>query len=187
MKLRKMLCTLVAGALLLGLTACGGSAASSSTPKDYAQIVHNARSDEWNEAYSILSPDLENAGQYKAIDGYASDMDKDALSAQAQMIFQMLNLTDADMQNYAISMSLMNVKSYAVVVILPAEGKADTVKSGLQAYIDGQKMNMETYLPDQYEIASNAKLVTADSGEVILVCCEDADTVLSSIESALKA
>ncbi len=187
MKLRKLFCALVAGALLLGLAGCGSSSASSSTPKDYAQIVHNARTDDMNEAYSILSPDTANAGQYKVIDGYSGDLDKDALSAQAQMILQMLNLTDADMQDYAISMSLMNVKSYAVIVILPAEGKADTVKNGLQAYLDGQKMNMQNYLPDQYEIANKAKLVTADSGEVILVCCEDSDTVLASIESALKA
>lgn len=44
---------------------------------------------------------------------------------------------------------------------------------------------MEHYLEDQYEIAKAAKVETAPTGEVILVCCEDSDTVLANIKAAL--
>jgi hypothetical protein len=189
MKSRKLFSLAMVGVILLALVGCKSNAPSSSAAaaKDYSQVIHDARTDEYNEAYSILSPDKTGNATYALIDGHSADMDADGIAAQADMALQMLNLSAADMQDYALSISLMNIKSYAVAVIKPADGKADTVKKGLQDYVDMQKKNMETYLPDQYEIAKDAKVVVTSGGEVVLVCCENADTVLSSIENALKA
>jgi len=69
----------------------------------------------------------------------------------------------------------------------PAEGCADTVKAGLQAFIDTQCNNFETYLADQYEIAKNAKLETLDDGTIVMVMCANADAVYDAIVAALAA
>ena len=48
--MKKFIAALLAGLTLFTLVGCsGGSKADSSTPKDYAQIIHDARSDEDNE------------------------------------------------------------------------------------------------------------------------------------------
>ena len=56
----------------------------------------------------------------------------------------------------------------------------------LQAFIDQQKAAQEHYLEDQYAIAKNAKLGVMPGGEVVMVMCENADTVYANIEKALK-
>lgn len=193
MKMKRLFAAVLAGTLALACTGCGAAASSGSASvpaaagKNYAQILHDARTDEYNESYFILAPDKTGAGTYTATDGFAADLDADGLQTQADMLFQMLNLKPEDVDDYAITLSLMNTRSYAVAIVRPAAGKAAEVKKGMQDYIDGQKLNMETYLPDQYEVAKDARIVETDSGEVVLVCCEDADSVLSSIEAALKA
>ena len=96
-------------------------------------------------------------------------------------------LTAEDMDSFAVSLSLMNTQAYCVAVIKPAEGAEDTVKNGLQNYIDTQMQSFEHYLVDQYEIASNARFETLDDGTVVLVMCEDADTVYDAVIAGIEA
>ena len=54
--MKKFIAALLAGLTLFTLVGCsGGSKADSSTPKDYSQIIHNARSDEDNEYDMIFT------------------------------------------------------------------------------------------------------------------------------------
>ena len=69
----------------------------------------------------------------------------------------------------------------------PAEGKTDAVKQALQDFVTHEQMSMEHYLEDQYQIAKAAKVEVLPSGEVVLVCCENSDAVLSAIKTALAA
>ena len=91
------------------------------------------------------------------------------------------------MDSFAISVSLMNVKAYGIAVIKPAQDSEDTVKEGLQGFIDQQQQNFQMYLPDQYEVAKNARLETLEDGTVVMVMCEDQDTVFDSIIDSLQA
>lgn len=124
-----------------------------------------ARTDEENEAYQVLC-------------------DKDAIE---DAYYQVVGFTASDVDEIAMSVSLINVKAYGIVVVKPAEGCADTVKAGLQAFIDTQCANFETYLADQYEIAKNAKLETLEDGTIVMVMCENADSVYESIVASLGA
>ena len=45
--------------------------------------------------------------------------------------------------------------------------------------------SMEHYLEDQYLVAKAATVTVAPTGEVVLVCAEDHDTILANIEKAL--
>ena len=167
MKLKRIFAALLAGAALLALVGCGtsgstGKPASSaaSTPKDYTQILHDARSAEDNEYYMIFTKGAD--GKYTAQYGYSKDYEADQLHDEiANMMMPMLNLEDGMAEDFAASLSTMMVQSYGVAIVKPAE--------------------------DQYQIAKNAKVETLPSGEVVLVCCEDSDTVLANLKKALAA
>ena len=47
--------------------------------------------------------------------------------------------------------------------------------------------SFEMYLADQYDIAKNARLETLEDGTVLLVMCEDQDTVYDAIAKAIQA
>ena len=61
------------------------------------------------------------------------------------------------------------------------------MKQALQDFVTHEQMSMEHYLEDQYQIAKAAKVEVLPSGEVVLVCCENSDAVLSAIKTALAA
>ena len=130
-----------------------------------ADAITSSRTDEENEAYPVFS-------------------DKAAIE---DAYYQVVGFTAADVDEIAMSVSLINVKAYGIVIAKPAEGCTDTVKAGLQAFIDTQCNNFETYLADQYEIAKNAKLETLDDGTIVLVMCANADAVYDAIVAALAA
>ncbi|OUQ38750.1 DUF4358 domain-containing protein [Faecalibacterium sp. An122] len=187
--MKKILIAAVAASMaLFAFAACGASSSSStaSEPKDYSQIIHDARSDEDNENMLILNIDKD--GNFSATDGYSEEATTEDLQAQAEnFILPMLGLSEGDYESLSASVSLMNVRSYAVAIVKPAEGKTDTVKQALEDYVTSQQKSMQNYLADQYEIAKAATVTTVPSGEVVLVCCEDSDAVLTSIQDALAA
>lgn len=135
------------------------------TSSPLADAITSARGDEENEAYPVQS-------------------DKDAIES---MYYDVLGFTADDVTELAMSVSLINVKAYGIVIAKPAEGCEETVKAGLQGFIDTQCANFETYLADQYEIAKNAKFETLDDGTIIMVMCENADAVYEAIVAALAA
>ena len=61
------------------------------------------------------------------------------------------------------------------------------VVDAMDAYVQSQQKSMEHYLEDQYQIASAARVATVPTGEVVMVCCEDSDTVFENIKKALAA
>ena len=131
----------------------------------YQSAIENARDAEMNEAVPAITSE-------------EADL--------APAIFGVIGVTEEDLQAYAIAISPVNVKAYGIAAILPAEGREAVVLDGLQAFMDRQKSNFQTYLADQYAIAKAAKLETLKSGEVVLVMCENQDQVFQSIETALK-
>ena len=193
MKLKRIFAALLAGAALLALVGCGtsgstGKPASSaaSTPKDYTQILHDARSAEDNEYYMIFTKGED--GKFTAIDGYSAEYEAGQLDDEVRnLMLPLLNLEDDMYTDLAASVSSMMVRSYAVAIVKPAEGKTDAVKSALEAYVTSEQQSMEHYLEDQYQIAKAATVTVAPTGEVILVCAENHDTLLANIEKALAA
>ena len=185
--MKKFIAALLAGLTLFTLVGCsGGSKADSSTPKDYSQIIHDARTDEDNEYDMIFTKGKD--GKFTAIDGYSAEYEADQLNDELKdIVFPLLGLEDGSYESFAASVSSMMVRSYAIAIVKPAEGKTDAVKAALEAYVQSEQQSMEHYLEDQYQIAKAATVTVAPTGEVILVCAEDHDTILSNIEKALAA
>ena len=185
--MKRLIAALLAGLTLFALVGCSaGSKADSTAPKDYSQILHDARTDEENE-YDMIFTKGED-GKFTAIDGYSAEYEAGQLDDEVRSILlPLLNLEDDMYTDLAASISAMMVRSYAVAIVKPAEGKADAVKSALEAYVTSEQQSMEHYLEDQYQIAKAATVTVAPTGEVILVCAENHDTLLTNIEKALAA
>ena len=185
--MKRLIAALLAGLPLFALVGCSaGSTADSAAPKDYSQILHDARTDEENE-YDMIFTKGED-GKFTAIDGYSAEYEAGQLDDEVRSILlPLLNLEDDMYTDLAASISAMMVRSYAVAIVKPAEGKTDAVKSALEAYVTSEQQSMEHYLEDQYQIAKAATVTVAPTGEVILVCAENHDTLLDNIEKALAA
>ena len=96
-----------------------------------------------------------------------------------------LGFAAADVSDYAFSLSLMNTQAYCVGVFKPVDGKADAVYNGLKAYIDRTIQSFTNYLPDLLVYAENARLEKLADGTVVIVMCENQDTLYDTIVAAL--
>ena len=183
---KRLLAALLAVAALFALAGCSKSDKADAAPKDYTKILHDARPDEDNEYYMIFSPGED--GKFTAQYGYSDSYDAAQLDEEIRnMLLPLLNLEEDMYTDFAASVSGMMVQSYGIAIVKPAEGKTDAVKQALQDFVTHEQMSMEHYLEDQYQIAKAAKVEVLPSGEVVLVCCENSDAVLSAIKTALAA
>lgn len=186
--MKRIFSLLLAALCLAALAGCGSSSSSgAAAPKDYSQIISDARTEEMNTYMMIVSPG-ETEGAFSATGGYSADYEADALNDEVTNLYlPMLGLEAGDYEDFAASISLSMIQSYGIAIVKPAEGRTDAVKAALENYVEGQKLSMEHYLEDQYEIARAATVKVVPTGEVVLVCSEDSDTILASIEKALAA
>lgn len=176
MKSKRIVALLLCAIMCLSLAACAkgqeGGEPSAKTPEElaeaYTQAIQTARDDEMNSYFPVMTNTGEND------------------PTEQEMVFAVLGFTPEDVEAYGVSLSLMNVNAYAIVAAKPAENKEETVKTGLENYIETQKSNFEFYLEDQFEIAAEAKLETLDDGTLLLVMCEDQDTVFDAIKAELE-
>lgn len=178
----KRLCAL--GLVLLlaaGLAACGDPADTG--PKDLPAVLSAARPAADNESYPVFTL----KGDAFGVTGpFADQLEAEDVTAQASIALQMLGLTTEDVEEAAFSVSLMNVQSYAIVIVQPAQNRTGAVKDALQSYIDGQKAAQQNYLADQYAIAKAARLESLKTGQVVLVMRDGQNEVFNAIQNALK-
>ena len=169
--MKKMIALLAAALTLTAvLTACGQKQ-ESRTPEELTQVYADALT--------------ENGGEMVEYNPVISKVDsEDPVSA---MILESMGLKEEDMTAFGVSGSMMNVKAYGIAAVMPAEGKEEAVNEGLQGFIDRQKSSFETYLADQYAVAESARLETLEDGTVLMVMCEDQDTVFDGIRAAIEA
>ena len=172
MKKQRMTLCLLLALLMLTAAGCGDKKEEKKELTDqertqlYQTAIEGARDGEMNEAVPVITSAEEDL---------------------APAVFGLIGVTEADLQAYAIAISPVNVKAYGIAAILPAPGREAAVVDGLQAFVDRQKSNFQTYLADQYAIAEDARLETLKDGTVLMVMCEDSDAVLEHIKTAVEA
>lgn len=184
--MKRFIATVLALALSVSLTACAGTSSSSTTPKDYTQIIMDTRTDDLNESYAITAG---QNGEQPTLSLDPNGTDEEQAKSMIEMQMSTLGLPTDDLATlgtYAYSLSLMNVQAYMVGIFKPASGSEETVRIALENYLSNLQRSFENYLPDQYEIAKNGTVKELSSGEIVIVVCEDSATVLKAIEDALK-
>lgn len=168
----KKIVALLTAALLMtaALTGCGQKQETNRAPEELTQIYSQAIA--------------QYGGEMVEYNPVISQVDKeDAMNA---MILESMGLKAEDMVAFGVSGSMMNVKAYGIAAVMPAEGREAVVTEGLQGFIDRQKSSFETYLPDQYAVAESARLETLKDGTVLMVMCEDSDSVFDNIRTAIE-
>lgn len=160
-------------AALMTLSLLGGCTSKpSDEPKSpeeltelYKTSIEGARDQELNDAISVLT---------------------DPEDEMAAMILPLAGFTAEDATAFALAISPVNMRAYGIALVRPAADKDETVKAGLEAFIQLQQTNFEFYLADQYDIAKAARLETLEDGTILMVMCEDQDTVFDAIKTAVE-
>lgn len=161
--MKKMICTMLALVLALSLVGCGSAAQPSA--RDYGEVLAECRGTDENADIPIVT-----------------STEEDTFG-----LMQLYDLDPAKMERYALCVSPVNLNAYALMIVLPTqEGRAD-IEKAMAGFIQKQSDAFRDYLPDQYAIAEDAKLVTTDGGELILVMCPDSSAMLEKIQTALKS
>ena len=138
--------------------------------------------EEWTDLY--VQAITNHGGEMVEYNPVISRFDpEDGASALA---LESLGLAEEDVEAFGASVSVMNTQAYAIAAVQPVQGKTDAVREALQGYVDRQQSSFEFYLPDQYQVAQEAQLETLEDGTVLLVMCQDADTVFEAIRGDLE-
>lgn len=171
----KRLLTIAIAATMLLTTLAGcfpkNGTESTKTPEELAQLYDDAIT--------------QNGGEMVEYNPVITEKKENDLSST--MIVETLGLQSEDMQAFGISVSMMNIQAYGIAAVMPANGKTEAVQEALRAFIDRQRQSFEQYLADQYEVAKNARLETLKDGTVLMVMCQDQDTVFDAISAAILA
>ena len=132
------------------------------------------------------TPTPESKPQTSAVQSTWNDISKLSLPNLTAMddatLFAMYGINASDLEEYVCMMPLMGVHSTEFFIAEVKDGKMDTVKAGIakrQADLDAQ---WSQYLPEQYELVKNYKLVT--NGSYVLFAISeyagDAVTIFNS-------
>ena len=163
-------------------SAAGAAADQASPGQRYAFAIRDARDPEDNENSGIVSGD---AGSDPFFAVNPNELTGEESAGMISMMLQILGLDTGSLDAYAFSISLMNVRAYAIGVFKPAEGRSDEIMAALEEYVSLQQQSFEQYLEDQYTIAKGALLRTLPGGEIVLVMSEGAPDIMSALEESL--
>ena len=156
MKRNRLFALILASAMILSLlAACGGK-------KTEAKDV------DLSELWTSMEENLELPAMM--------ELDDDALDF-------LYGMDAADLESYVGRIPMMNVHATEFFMAKVKDGKLDTIKEALENRQANLEQQWSMYLPDQYALVQNAKLVT--NGNYVLFCIsEDADSVVNLFNEA---
>lgn len=93
-------------------------------------------------------------------------------------------ITTNHLSSYVVSTPMMNVHATEIAVFeVVDENGRQAVKAGIEKRVEALKAQWERYLPEQYELVKNYKVV--DRGNYVLfVISEVADTIINNFNNA---
>lgn len=104
-----------------------------------------------------------------------------------EILTDMFGIDFSLLEEYSLNDPMMNVHAH-ILYIAKVKDAADveTVKASFQTRLEAMQSSFEMYLPDQYDLAMEGKIV--DNGRyVMLVIAPDTDAVIEKFNAALTA
>ncbi len=183
--LKKLVSILLAIVLLAAAAGCGSQDGGSSQPaaKDYTAILVGARDEEANQYNPVIGKGEDGK---LTLTHNPNEADADGAQGMIEMTLEVMGLQEQQIEDLALSSSLMNISAYCVAIVKPAQGSGQAVAEALQNYLEQQQKSFENYLPDQYQITKDAKLETLKSGEVVLVMSQNAAEIFEKIQKEIE-
>ena len=181
--MKRIFTLLAVVAIVLASAGCAKANTPQPAAKDYTEILKSARDEESNQYDSIIGKGQEGK---LILTHNPQEMTEEDAKSFIDMTLEVVGLKEEQIENLALSSSLMNIRAYCVAIIKPTAGNEQAVAQALADYRTRQQQAFENYLPGQYEVTKAAKVETLESGEVVLVMSEDTDAVFNAIVQALE-
>lgn len=93
-----------------------------------------------------------------------------------------LNIESTDVEEFLMKMPMMMTQSNTYIIVKPATGKEDTVKTSINEYMTRVENQWATYLPDQYELVKNRK-VEKIGDYLVYIVSNNNDLVFNTISN----
>ncbi|QMV41457.1 DUF4358 domain-containing protein [Cohnella cholangitidis] len=104
------------------------------------------------------------------------------MELETAMVQQLYRLDPALLEDYSIRTPLMNVKTNELTILKVKEAKdVAVVEAAVKQRAGDVQKQFESYLPDQYELSKNYKLVIKGN-YILFVISENADELVKSFE-----
>ncbi|MCZ2257653.1 DUF4358 domain-containing protein [Sporosarcina sp. G11-34] len=159
--MKKVLSVLGVSALILLVTACGGTDKKESSAVPVADIMDAVKEQIAKDMQEDFGDD--NVLVDGELQGYieADFTDKDGEDPMVTMLYERMGLKGEELEEGIVLMPMMNVNSNEIF-ILKAKEKAhvESIKEALDKELAAQITTWEMYLPDQYEKVENNIIIT---------------------------
>lgn len=169
--MKRSICLLLAAVLVFAFAGCNKTEPEVIEPEPskitgdaLKTAIESARDNETNKSMNIITS-VNDTG--------------------AQQILKTLDLAPESMECYAMSVSLINIKAYAVILAKPAAGEEENVLAAIEAFVERTRASFEDYLPAQAEIADNAVIETLENGVIMLVMSPETEAVRDALVDAV--
>lgn len=117
------------------------------------------------------------------VDTYKPVLSKDQKGADT--VFEVLGVTNEDMEEFAISVDETAENAYAVAVVKPAKDKEETVRAGFEAFIEAKKQATDEKDTAETDIIS-AATVEKVGDYLVLVMCKDNSDVMTKLTEGIN-
>ena len=107
-----------------------------------------------------------------------------SMPLDATMINDLYQLPEENYEAFAVQMPMMMVHATEFAIFWAAEGKLDTVLEKVEARQDALVATWEHYLPDQYELVQNYK-VMVNGDLVVFLVCRDIDNISKAVAEVM--
>ena len=108
------------------------------------------------------------------------------MSLDDNLIADVYGLNVDDVVSYYVGVPMMNVHATELGVFEIKDGNTEAIEKAIAKRQENLEATWETYLPDQYELVKNAKVVTK-GGFMIYVINEKSDDIVAKFESILTS
>ena len=103
-----------------------------------------------------------------------------SMALDATLINDIYGLAEENYEACGVYMPMMMVHATEFAIFWAAEGKLDTVLTQIEARQDALVQTWERYLPDQYELVQNYK-VLVNGDLVVFLVCKEMDTISKTV------
>lgn len=100
-------------------------------------------------------------------------------------IMNFFGINISEYEEYVFEMSEDAVSAETIIMIRTnGSDQTDSAKAALEGFVDNKKMELENYLPEEYDIVADSEVVIKDD-YVYLVISHNADAITAIIENNL--
>lgn len=158
----------------------------------FAKLANSDNEEIANKAKAIVYEEIDDYLVYLMFEGnkdLINDIKKckevifnSLMEVDDDLLEQQFNINKDDVEEYLIKVPMMITSSNSYMILKPKDGKVDTVKQAMDAYMTKLEEQWKTYLPSQYELVQN-RLEEEYGDYLIYIISSDNNSVMNAIKN----